>query len=62
MDKTPNVTWDDIAGLEHAKKTIQEAVTWPMLRPYVVAGAVIDLIDASEILFIISNIVIFSPD
>ncbi|CAG8626550.1 7115_t:CDS:10, partial [Dentiscutata heterogama] len=33
MDRTPNISWEDIAGLEHAKKTIQEAVTWPMLRP-----------------------------
>ena len=28
------VTWDSIAGLEHAKKTIFEIVIWPMLRPY----------------------------
>ncbi len=34
MERSPNITWDDIAGLEHAKKTIQEAVTWPLLRPY----------------------------
>ncbi|CAG8628689.1 9479_t:CDS:10, partial [Gigaspora rosea] len=33
MDRTPSISWEDIAGLEHAKKTIQEAVTWPMLRP-----------------------------
>eukprot|EP00917_Polyrhabdina_sp_WS-2016_P022398 GHVP01048614.1.p1 GENE.GHVP01048614.1~~GHVP01048614.1.p1 ORF type:complete len:548 (-),score=130.63 GHVP01048614.1:1686-3329(-) len=28
-----DTSWDDIAGVEHAKKTIQEAVIWPMLRP-----------------------------
>jgi fidgetin-like protein 1 len=33
MEQSPNINWDDIAGLEHAKKTIQEAVTWPLLRP-----------------------------
>jgi SpoVK/Ycf46/Vps4 family AAA+-type ATPase len=27
--------WDDIAGLEFAKKTIKEIVVWPMLRPWV---------------------------
>ncbi|CAG8740361.1 30962_t:CDS:2, partial [Gigaspora margarita] len=35
MDRTPNISWENIAGLEHAKKTIQEAVTWPMLRPLI---------------------------
>ncbi|CAG8541954.1 17884_t:CDS:10 [Dentiscutata erythropus] len=38
MDRTPNISWEDIAGLEHAKKTIQEAVTWPMLRPDIFTG------------------------
>jgi SpoVK/Ycf46/Vps4 family AAA+-type ATPase len=33
MDKTPPITWNDIAGLEFVKKTIQEIVIWPMLRP-----------------------------
>jgi SpoVK/Ycf46/Vps4 family AAA+-type ATPase len=33
MDKTPAITWDDIAGLEFVKKTIKEIVIWPMLRP-----------------------------
>ncbi|OIR56989.1 MAG: fidgetin-like protein 1 [Amphiamblys sp. WSBS2006] len=31
-------SWDDIAGAEHAKKTIQEAVIWPMLRPDIFNG------------------------
>ena len=26
--------WDDIAGLDFAKQTIQEIVIWPMLRPF----------------------------
>ena len=34
MDKTPPITWNDIAGLEFVKKTIKEIVIWPMLRPY----------------------------
>ncbi|CAG8603196.1 34374_t:CDS:10, partial [Racocetra persica] len=38
MDRTPKISWEDIAGLEHAKKTIQEAVTWPMLRPDIFTG------------------------
>lgn len=33
MDKSNPVSWDDIAGLEHAKKSIKEIVVWPMLRP-----------------------------
>ncbi|CAI2165381.1 4086_t:CDS:10 [Funneliformis geosporum] len=38
MEQSPNITWNDIAGLEHAKKTIQEAVTWPLLRPDIFTG------------------------
>ncbi|CAG8449516.1 3299_t:CDS:10 [Cetraspora pellucida] len=38
MDRAPSISWEDIAGLEHAKKTIQEAVTWPMLRPDIFTG------------------------
>ena len=33
MEKSCPILWDDIAGLEHAKKSIQEIVVWPMLRP-----------------------------
>jgi SpoVK/Ycf46/Vps4 family AAA+-type ATPase len=33
MDKSHPVAWEDIAGLEHAKKSIREIVVWPMLRP-----------------------------
>jgi len=38
MDKTPGVTWNDIAGLEFVKKTIKEIVIWPMLRPDIFKG------------------------
>ena len=38
MEKQPNVTWDDIAGLEFAKKTINEIIIWPMLRPDIFTG------------------------
>ena len=38
MDKSPNVTWNDIAGLEFAKKTINEILVWPMLRPDIFKG------------------------
>ena len=33
LTKSPNVSWDDIAGLDFAKKTIKEIIIWPMLRP-----------------------------
>jgi fidgetin-like protein 1 len=33
IDCTKEVTWDDIAGLEDAKETIQEAVVFPLMRP-----------------------------
>ena len=38
MDRTPPVTWEDIAGLEFVKKTIKEIVIWPMLRPDIFNG------------------------
>ncbi|CAD7088648.1 unnamed protein product [Hermetia illucens] len=38
MSKLKPVGWDDIAGLEYAKSTIQEAVVWPMLRPDIFTG------------------------
>lgn len=38
LDKSPGVEWDDIAGLEFAKKNIMEAVVWPMLRPDIFTG------------------------
>ncbi|GMY28959.1 P-loop containing nucleoside triphosphate hydrolase superfamily protein [Fagus crenata] len=38
MDRDPNVRWDDIAGLEHAKKCVNEMVIWPLLRPNIFKG------------------------
>ncbi|PSN40339.1 Fidgetin-like protein 1 [Blattella germanica] len=38
MDIGTTVTWDDIAGLEYAKATIQEVVVWPLLRPDIFTG------------------------
>ncbi|XP_033608569.1 fidgetin-like protein 1 isoform X2 [Cryptotermes secundus] len=38
MDNRSAVTWDDIAGLEFAKCTIQEVVVWPLLRPDIFTG------------------------
>jgi len=38
MDQGSPITWDDIAGLEFAKKTIKEIVVWPMLRPDIFTG------------------------
>ncbi|KAI8832783.1 P-loop containing nucleoside triphosphate hydrolase protein, partial [Chytriomyces cf. hyalinus JEL632] len=38
MDNSKGITWDDIAGLQHAKKTIQEAVIWPISRPDIFNG------------------------
>ncbi|XP_030756820.1 fidgetin-like protein 1 [Sitophilus oryzae] len=38
MDQSPNISWNDIAGLEFAKTAIKEAVVWPMLRPDIFTG------------------------
>nr|CAD7430242.1 unnamed protein product [Timema monikensis] len=38
METGAMVTWDDIAGLEFAKTTIQEMVIWPLLRPDIFTG------------------------
>ncbi|CAN8253749.1 unnamed protein product [Cochlearia groenlandica] len=38
MERDPNVRWDDIAGLEHAKKCVTEMVIWPLLRPDIFKG------------------------
>ncbi|KAK7260612.1 hypothetical protein RIF29_26810 [Crotalaria pallida] len=38
MDREPDVQWDDIAGLEHAKKCVTEMVIWPLLRPDIFKG------------------------
>ena len=33
LSSSPDVHWDDIAGLEFAKKTIKEIIIWPLMRP-----------------------------
>ncbi|XP_015189508.1 PREDICTED: fidgetin-like protein 1 isoform X2 [Polistes dominula] len=38
MDLRTSVSWDDIAGLEYAKKMIQEVIVFPMLRPDIFTG------------------------
>jgi SpoVK/Ycf46/Vps4 family AAA+-type ATPase len=38
LDDAPAVRWDDIAGLEFAKKSVVEAVVWPLLRPDIFTG------------------------
>ncbi|EFJ26573.1 hypothetical protein SELMODRAFT_35516, partial [Selaginella moellendorffii] len=38
MERDSNVRWDDIAGLDHAKKSVTEMVIWPLLRPDIFRG------------------------
>lgn len=38
VDRSPSITYDDIAGLDFAKKTIFEIIVWPMLRPDIFNG------------------------
>lgn len=38
MDSKTTICWDDIAGLEYAKKIIKEVVVYPMLRPDIFTG------------------------
>lgn len=38
LDQSPGVSWDDIAGLEYAKRCVMEAVVWPMVRPDLFRG------------------------
>lgn len=38
VDKGSCISWHDIAGLEHAKKSIMEIVVYPMLRPDIFTG------------------------
>ncbi len=33
--ETPDVTWDDVGGLEDVKEKLKEAVEWPLKRPEV---------------------------
>lgn len=38
VSEKPNVKWDDIAGLENAKKALQEAVILPIKFPHIFVG------------------------
>lgn len=38
MESGDMVTFDDIAGLDDAKQTVQEVVCWPMKRPDLFTG------------------------
>lgn len=38
LESGETVTFDDIAGLEDAKQTVQEVVCWPMKRPDLFTG------------------------
>jgi fidgetin-like protein 1 len=38
MQDGTSVTWEDIAGLEFAKKAINEIVVWPLMRPELFKG------------------------
>ncbi|KAJ9540522.1 hypothetical protein OSB04_027028 [Centaurea solstitialis] len=38
MHKKPDVRWEDIAGLQYAKKCVTEMVVWPLLRPDIFKG------------------------
>ena len=36
--ETPNVKWDDVAGLESAKESLKEAVILPIKFPHLFTG------------------------
>ena len=38
LDKSRNVTWDDIAGLDGAKKSVKEIIILPMVWPDLFKG------------------------
>ena len=38
MDRSPNICWDDIAGLDFAKQTIKEIIIFPILNPTLMRG------------------------
>lgn len=40
MSEKPNVKWDDVAGLEKAKGTLQEAVILPTKFPQLFVGKI----------------------
>jgi len=38
VQHSPSVTWDTIAGLEDAKRVLEEAVVWPLWKPNMFKG------------------------
>lgn len=38
VDRSPKITWDLIAGLDFAKKTIKELIVLPLLMPEIFTG------------------------
>ena len=38
LSETPNVSWDDVAGLEGAKEALKEAVILPIKFPHLFTG------------------------
>jgi len=38
LDNSPGVRWDDIAGLEDAKRILEEAIVWPLWSPHMFTG------------------------
>lgn len=38
MERQCNVDWSDIAGLQHAKSSVEEAIVWPLRRPDLFVG------------------------
>ena len=39
VTESPNVNWDDIAGLEHVKQALREAIVLPIAKPELFKGA-----------------------
>ena len=33
LDQNSIISWEDIAGQDHAKRLVQEMVVWPILNP-----------------------------
>jgi len=38
ITEKPNISWEDIAGLEQAKRSLQEAVIYPIRYPNLFEG------------------------
>ena len=39
LEAPASITWDDIAGLKHAKAAVQELAVWPLMKPELFRGA-----------------------